>query len=183
MDDPVALQVELDLGAETHAEELDAHTRRVQSDLRACGIDAGRTGLALPPPNAKGEASPQPGRLGVIAPPDQFAGLIAVLMQWAGNDPTRTAAIHNVPLDRLPALAALVLAAMPRQPGRLATFNYQDGERRIQLDYDPTITDPRSLLAEIRGAVSSTVNITAQGDITIGGSVVGRDQSAHATSL
>jgi hypothetical protein len=175
MNNAIPLTVEISLGPEAHAEELDTHSRRLRRDLEEMGVAADFMRSGPPPEGAKSAEAVTVGQLGVAAQPEQLATLVGVLGQWASFDPSRAATLSNIPPDQLAVLSALVLAAMPRMPVRFARFAYKDGDRQIEFEYDPATTDPQKLLAEIKATVQSTVNITAQGNITIGGSVTGRD--------
>jgi hypothetical protein len=182
MANPVPLKLALSLGPEAHAEELDEHSRRLRRDLKELGVEADLVRDGPAPEGTKSAGGTTPGQLGVNAQPEQLAALVGVLGQWTSFDPSRAATLSNIPPEQLAVLSALVLAAMPRMPARFARFAYKDGDRQIEFEYDPATTDPQKLLAEIKATVQSTVNITAQGNITIGGNVVGRDQTTTSVS-
>jgi hypothetical protein len=182
MTKPLTLQLALSLGAETHPEELDDATRRLRRELNELGVEADLVPAPPGPPGTKSAGGIAPGQLDVSAPPDQFSTLVSALGQWTSFDPGRVATLSQIPPEQLAILSAIVLAAMPRLPSRYARFAYKDGDRQIEFEYDPATTDPHKLLAEIQATVHSTLNITAQGNITIGGNVVGRDQTTTNVS-
>lgn len=172
----VSLKLEIELGPRSHVEELDAQSRRLRRSLLEQGLSAGLAQEAAPL-GTKASAGDTFGQLEVDALPEQYAALVGVLGQWASFDPDRAATLRQIPAEQWGLLAGLVVAMLPRLPNRLAHFSYRDGDRLIEFDYDPTRTDPQQLLSEIQAAAQGGVHILAHGDITIGGSVVGRDAS------
>lgn len=174
----VPLTLELNLGPQGYPEELDGAARRLRRHLRDQGLEVTLATEAAPL-GAKASVGDQPGQLEVGALPDQFTVLVGALGQWVSHDPDRAATLRQLPPDLWGQLAALVVTMMPRLPARLARFTYQDGARSVTLEYDPDRTDPRQLLAEIQSTLAGGVHIVAQGDITIGGSVTGRDLNVN----
>ncbi len=142
------LQLFLEIGPEADPEAVDDATRRLLSELREAGVAADLP-RGAPPAGAKSGEAAIVGALGLTMPPEQLPALAALISQWAA-----------------------------RTPGRLARFVYQEGDRRVEIEYDPEKTNPRELLAELTRA-QATVQINAGGDVTIGGDVAGRDHLTH----
>ncbi|MGQ0601443.1 MAG: hypothetical protein ACT4QE_07075 [Anaerolineales bacterium] len=171
------LNLRIDLGIDAPAEEVDEVTRRLRRDIQELGVEADFVRNGPAPEGTKSAEALALGQLGLSALPEQLTALLSVLDNWATRAPDRMATLSHLPAEQLTVLATLLLSSAQRPP-RLARFVYRDGERHLEFDYDPEKTDPQKLLAEIKITVQSSVTITAHGDVTIGGSVTGRDFSA-----
>ncbi len=186
------MQLELYLGQDSEAEAVDKHARRIRRNLLELGVSAELTPGPALPIGAKGQSGPALGRLDLTAPGEQASAVLQVLGQWLRQDNERATTLRDIPPDQFPLLVSLVLAILPRLPNPYARFSYRDGERQIEFDYDPAETKAEQLLAQVQAALersapkraalekptmepAGVVNIVAHGDITIGGSVAGRD--------
>lgn len=170
------LTLEIRLDADADAEELDKQARLLRRELREAGVETDTVRSGAAPVGSKAGEAVALGQMAVSTEPEHYAALVGALGQWVSFDPGRTATLGHIASDQFPALAALVITALQRTPDRLALFEYQDGDRRIKIEYDPQQTNPQELLAHIHATASNTVNIHAQGNITIHGDVVGRDK-------
>ena len=154
-DEPVRLDVTVDLGDDATAEELDEAARLLRGELAEAGL--GEVALA--------DGGPAPE--GTRAAGGFLAGALTL----------------NLLPGALGALMVMVRDWTSRRPGRTLRLAYGTGEGRLELEYDPDKTDINQVMVLLLTRTSAAVVSGPVGAGTsAGGDVVGGDKVSHVSA-
>jgi len=152
---PLEFNLVVHLGDDASADELDVAARQLRFELEEAGVaEVDLAPGGQLPEGAKSAEAVRIGALTLTLLPAAFAAVLAVIRDWAG-----------------------------RRPGRTLLFEYDTGQQRVRLEYDPDKTDVNQLLAQLAQGQGARLNVggdMVSGDKTThneaGGDVVGRDK-------